>query len=866
MTTLSHKVLISAIAGAVLIACSTLSYADEKATGEKAEKEEKELSLAETLAEQSSYEGFLNIYRDKKDGAGLVVIKEDDLEKPFLYIASTVDGVVAAGAFRGQYRQARLIEFRRYFNRIEVIAKSNSFYFDPKNAISRAADANTSESVLVSTEIKHEEDGSITFSLQDLVKNESLHRIAPMPPSDPKQAEKVFSLGAFSSDKSRISHINNFPENTHVIVDYVFENAAPKNDGGSEIADQRYTTLSVQHAFVKVPESDFTSRRDDPRVGFFGQQVDDLTSSDTTNYRDVINRWNLVKKDPSDTVSDPVKPITWWIENTTPVEWRNTIKNATLAWNTSFEKAGISNAIEVKVQPDDAKWTADDVRYNVLRWTSSPNPPFGGYGPSVAHPITGEILAADIMLEYSFLQGRWLAKKMLTDGASSLASPVMVNSTPNNNSPQNMHFCSLGHELSMGKQFGEYAGLANGMGDIEKDRLLRQSMYYLILHEVGHTLGLNHNMMATQMHGPKEAHNIDITQGILAGSVMDYPAVNYAPVGMAQGDFYSEKPGPYDDWVINYAYSTALDDAQAEQARLGNILNRSTEPHLAFGNDADDMRAPGRHVDPRINIFDMSNDAVQYAADRFVLIQDAAGKLKNKLLVDGRSHNDLVVGVNILFSEFGRQAAVVSRYVGGVYLNRAMVGQDGYTQPLTPVPADYQQKAMSTLNNYFFAPNAITNMEPLYAYLQRQRRGFSGWARDESPKIHTMLLTAQKRVLDHLLHPNVTMRITDTALFGNEYTLDKMMEQLTNGMFIADIKSDVNTYRQHLQVEYVERLIGASGLESSSAYDTITQATATSELRRIAKMANNSKGNNASKIHKRYVKDRIARAFHKSQS
>jgi predicted Zn-dependent protease len=866
MKKLHYKTLISAVVGVVFLTSGTLSYAQEDESKEKTKEEakEEELTLAETLAEQTGYEGFLNIYRDKKDGTGLVVIQEDDLQKPFLYIASTVDGVVAAGAFRGQYRQARLIEFRRYFNKIEVVAKSNRFYFDPKSAISRASDANTSESVLVSTEIKHEEDGKITFSLQDLVKNESLHRIAPMPPDDPKQAETTFSLGTFSSDKSRISEINNFPQNTHIIVDYVFENSTPKNSGGPEIADQRYTTLSVQHAFVQVPESDFTPRRDDPRLGYFGQQVDDLTSYETTNYRDVINRWSLVKKNPDAEVSDPVKPITWWIENTTPIEWRETIKNATLAWNTSFEKAGFSNALEVKIQPDDATWTADDVRYNVLRWTSSPNPPFGGYGPSVAHPITGEILAADVMLEYSFLQGRWLAKKMLTDGSSSLGSSPLANNAQNDGSAVNMNYCSLGHELSLGKHFGEYAGLANGMGDIEQDRLLRQSMYYLILHEVGHTLGLNHNMKATQMHGPKEAHDINITQGILAGSVMDYPAVNYAPVGMEQGDFYSEKPGPYDDWVIEYGYSASLSDPLAEEARLNEILSRSTEPDLAFGNDADDMRAPGRHVDPRINIFDMSNDAVQYASDRFVLISDSAGKLKDKLLVDGRSHNDLVVGFNILFNEFGRQATVVSRYIGGVYLNRAMVGQEGYTQPLTPVPEDYQLKAMNTLSTYFFAPNAIESLEPLYAYLQRQRRGFSGWGRDESPKIHEMLLTSQKQVLDHLLHPNVTMRISDTALFGNTYTLDKMMVDLTNSMFSADIKGSINTYRQQLQIEYVARLIAASGLEGASSYDTITKATATSELRRIAEMADNSRGNNASKIHKRYLEDRIARAFYKS--
>jgi len=223
----------------------------------------------------------------------------------------------------------------------------------------------------------------------------------------------------------------------------------------------------------------------------------------------------------------------------------------------------------------------------------------------------------------------------------------------------------------------------------------------------------------------------------------------------------------------------------------------------------------------------------------------------------------LVVGVNILFREFGNQATVVSRYIGGVYLNRAMVGQKGYTQPLTPVPADYQKEAMKTLNSYFFAPDAISNLEPIYAYLQRQRRGFSAWGRDESPRIHEMLLSTQKQVLDHVLHPNVTMRITDTALFGNEYTLDRMMRDLTNGMFSADIKSNVNTYRQQLQVEYVERLIAASGLESDSSYDTISQATAASELRHIANLVDNSRGDNASKIHKRYLEDRIGRAFYK---
>ena len=106
----------------------------------------------------------------------------------------------------------------------------------------------------------------------------------------------------------------------------------------------------------------------------------------------------MKKKNPKESKSEPEKPIVFWVENTTPHEFRNAVTKGVLAWNKSFEKAGFKNAIQVKIQPDDAKWDAGDIRYNVLRWTSSPSPPFGGYGPSFVNPKTGQILGADIML------------------------------------------------------------------------------------------------------------------------------------------------------------------------------------------------------------------------------------------------------------------------------------------------------------------------------------------------------------------------------------------------------------------------------------------------------------------------------------
>ena len=195
-----------------------------------------------------------------------------------------------------------------------------------------------------------------------------------------------------------------------------------------------------------------------------------------------------MKQDPAAAVSDPVEPIVWWIENTTPLEFRDIIRDATLSWNLAFEKAGISNAVQVKIQPDDADWDSGDVRYNVLRWTSSPQPPFGGYGPKFTNPRTGQIIGADVMLEYSFIARHLRAVKLMElieNGGLPKDSAVA--------------YCSLGHGLQISTLFGAQALQATGGDPALKEQMIHDTLHYLILHEVGHTLGLNHNMKATQL-------------------------------------------------------------------------------------------------------------------------------------------------------------------------------------------------------------------------------------------------------------------------------------------------------------------------------------------------------------------------------
>ncbi|MBS3797052.1 zinc-dependent metalloprotease [Pseudoalteromonas sp. BDTF-M6] len=829
---------------------STLTLALSLALGSQAslakDKEEKEKTktLAQTTAEHILYDGVFDFYQDPKSGDNLMVITEAQLNKPYVYFAHTVDGVTDAGHFRGAYRETKLIEFRRYFDRIDIVSETPRYQFNADSAIARAAEANISEAVLASLPIEVEENGQIAFKVDQLFLSEALHKVSPWSNPDDKDAKKRFKLGKLDDKKSRIIKHRPYPNNIDIVVDYVFNNANPSVRGSEAISDPRSVSIKVQHSFVALPENNYQPRYDDARIGYFSNQFDDMTSADWAPYKDVIKRWNLVKKDPSAELSEPVEPIVWWIENTTPVEWRETIKEGVLAWNSSFEKAGFKNALVVKVQPDDADWDAGDINYNVLRWTSSPRPPFGGYGPALASPLTGQILGSDIMLEYVFMKNRWIYDTLYSQGAASLEATYLANNPANG---QELN-CSLGHELQQNMILA--STLASG-ADISDKEILRQGLTQLVLHEVGHTLGLNHNMKSSILWDEKQVHDKSLTQGIVTGSVMDYAPANIAPKGMEQGDFFQTKPGPYDDWAIEFGYSQALEDAKAEQARLEQILSRSGEHQLAFGNDADDMRAPGRHIDPRVMIGDLSSNPVAYGADRMALVESLLAELKTKALVEGESYQQLVVSANILAGQYRRQAEIISRQIGGIYVERNVVSSDNAKAPFTPVPLARQKEAMQVLADKVFAPDVLKDMQPLYNYLQQQRRGFNHYGKNEDPKAHAMILTMQQGVLNQLLHKNVLQRISDSSLYGNEYDLSTMMQDLTAAIFV-DAK-EASSLSHNLQVEYVNRLITIAGVKKPSGYDNLAKAAALSQLQHIRDQNVAWGASAAAKANKQYI-------------
>src|SRR6056297_1293853 len=787
----------------LLVGCTTTQSAISS------DAESPEQSSTSKIDEQKkntvAYEGLFTVYQDTTDGSTKFEIKKDQVGREFIYFGHTVDAVTEAGQFRGAYQDDKIFKIERYFDRIEFIVQNTRFQFDDESALSNAEMANISNATLISEEILAENDSTIIINGDPIFLSESMNQVKPSP--SPFSRPGGFSLGRLSSDKTKYNGIRTYPENIDVVVEYVYEDPSPTNGGSDAVTDARAVSIKHQHSFIAMPENNFQPRHDDPRIGFFMTEKDDQVSTSVTPYLDVIHRWHLEKANPDAAISEPVEPITWWIENTTPHEFRETIKEATLAWNEAFEAAGFRNAVAVKVQPDTADWDAGDIRYNVLRWTSSPNPPFGGYGPSFVNPKTGQILGADVMLEWVFFTNRVRQQDLFDAGASLLSDEDYTMSSGT---------CSIGHHLHMNNLFGRNALMAMNATDEELEGYNKEALTMLILHELGHTFALNHNMQASTLHSPEEIHDKELADTIgLTGSVMDYSSVNVNSDRANQGRYFDIKPGPYDVWAIQFGYTTIPDDPEAEQAALDEILARSTEHELSFGNDADDMRAPGKAIDPRVMIGDMSSDPVAYGADRIEMTRTIMDGLLEKYGTrEGQSYQELRNAFMVLMGQYRVKTGVFSRQIGGVYRDRGFIGQPGAETPFIPVPEEMQKRAMNHLAEYLFSPDAFSDSHEVYSYLQAQRRGFSPSYSGEDPKLHEAVLAMQQNVFAHLLHPNTMQRITNSRLYGNEYSVAEVVGDLTDAIFSADADANVNTFRQNLQVEYVNRLIAVTASEN----------------------------------------------------
>src|SRR5438477_388661 len=182
------------------------------------------------------------------------------------------------------------------------------FYYDPNNPVSKTAGVDKPEAVFLAEKTVAEDADGYLINADGLFISEKLDPVKPVIPPGPFAAA-IFNLGSLNAAKSKYHDVRSFPNNTDVIVDLAYDNPAPLNGGGSDISDPRYIRVRMQHTLIEMPKNDFQPRRDDPRVGYFSQNINDQTSISPVPYKDIINRWNLKKKDPTAALSEPVEPI-----------------------------------------------------------------------------------------------------------------------------------------------------------------------------------------------------------------------------------------------------------------------------------------------------------------------------------------------------------------------------------------------------------------------------------------------------------------------------------------------------------------------------------------------------------------------------
>ncbi len=801
----------------MLIVTSLNFHADEDAPTVEKEKPEqtaeakkdkkngkKEYETIEEFIEDGEYEkleGFMNILHETEKDKYYLIIEKNKLNKEFIYFTYILNGPQAVGASGGSLGEGYILEFRMFKDDIGLYKINTKFTYDEPNKITQSKLTNIIEAFMGRFKVEVKDEDRFLISADKLFLSEILTSVTPNIPREYAEYYDL-NLGKLDKEKTYIADIRNYPKNTAVEINYGFFNAKPKPSASVDaVADKRYTFISARHLFVEMPDDKFEPRVADQRVGYFSQKVTDLSTYDTYPARDLMNRWRLVKKNPDAELSEPVEPIVFWVENSTPEEIRPFVVKGIEGWNAAFEEAGFKNAVVAKIQPDDAEWDAGDVQYNVVRWASTPSPRYAGYGPSIANPRTGEIIAADIVQEFNAIKRGYTYRKL--------------------------------------------------WGYSEDKDPLEQWIVSLTMHEVGHTLGLRHNFKSSWIYDADEIHDTSITGKSHIGSVMDYDPINIAPEGKEQGNYFPHAPGLYDRWAIKFGYTPNLSDSEREE-----ILSQSVLPELIYGTDGDAMGSPGSNIDPRAKRYDLSGDPVKYTSERIDVINSKIKELPSIYLTEGETSTEFRSTFFSLTREKGRFMEGVSRLIGGVYSNRVVNGQEGIT-PFEAVAYDDQKNAMNLISTKLLSNNAFTFDPEILKYLQSEKRAaYSPSRGNEDPQLHDLVLGMQGRVLAHILHPRVMQRLVDSAQYGNTYMPQEVLDDLFNAIFVQ--REEVNTFKMNLQSKYTDGLIDALADDS---YDEISKSAIYSSLNEIEKFSSRPYGDDSYKNHLKFINWKVNKAL-----
>jgi hypothetical protein len=592
------------------------------------------------------------------------------------------------------------------------------------------------------------------------------------------------------------------------------------------LPDTRSLLISQHLSFMALPEQAMPTRRADPRVGLFSTRVLDFSDElARTPIRRYIARWNLQKKDPAAEVSEPVKPITFWIDRNVPLAYRETVRSAILEWNKAFDRIGYRNAIRVEQQPDDARFDTLDPGYPSVRWLMSAEPGITAIGQTQLDPRSGEIVDANIAFEGLFTRAQRYARSELLAMRSSAAGAAAAPFTPVISWPgllpgdsgvaDGQAWCLYGDAVAEQARYG--LDLMEARGEIEPGSPQAQQFVLdyvkdTVMHEIGHALGLRHNFRASRAYSEAQLSDPEFTRANgTTGSVMEYNAINLARPGESGGVPFQLTLGPYDYWAIEYAYRPAPPGAkpQDEEAMLQAVAARSNEPLLAFGTDEDVSFG----IDAETIQFDLGADPLAFAGKRLDIARDLFRRQETRTLPPDRDYSVLRRSLGYALSDSARAIGVLMRQLGGLRTLRDFPGSG--RDPIEPVPAALQRQAFDQIARAVFAADGFSVSPAL------QRRLAPDYLdRSESLALPTdynlpqRLLNLQRAVLAYLMSEQLAVRLLDAnaKLDGESqpFGLAEIHQRLGQALWSElDSGSAVPQLRRELQRDHVNRLAAA---------------------------------------------------------